>query len=398
MDFPQDSGSIPMIVDFSKEFGKKLKKLTGQQLVVELRRVVSTIKQCEQRTRDRGCYLILESLGKVETQQAQEELIVDMLNANPEPSKGVRQQLAWWKPTSMPSVPAIVACISALGVSEFCERTLDMPSLRALERYARTGDEEDRIVPPSWPDDTFQAAKKALLEQKQYDQAALLAERFAPQELEALTDLVMQQAVQLREQELAYDTSKGWDHHAWQRAREGYVHLCVKLATTHRLKAPLVRLRSTDNLNRGEDVYYADKMSISVILNDKEWQQKALQDHLKMVEGVDVGSNLYRLSEQSFELVKQEEFAAYRQQLFSKIVTYKVERGDPWYVKILAEMAVHFNNAAWQEQVYKLTMKHLKGSYGHSVYEALGILAPVHQAAKQTLETTPRPEFVMVLR
>ena len=112
----------------------------------------------------------------------------------------------------------------------------------------------------------------------------------------------------------------------------------------------------------------------------------------------------YRLAQQAFDLVKEDRFAGYCQRLFTAIYNgHIVPRRSDFYeasfLKLLAKMAVHFENKAWQDQVHRAAMKQMpNGIYGHTAYEAFVVLAPVHEASQQTIASTPRPEYRMVLR
>jgi len=103
-----------------QRYGKQLRNFSDSQLTGELREVLDTIKEeLNQRTRDRGCYLILENIRRV-PETDQEGLLKNMLEANPNPSRGVREKLLFWyrffwEPKETPAAPILATLIGKIS-------------------------------------------------------------------------------------------------------------------------------------------------------------------------------------------------------------------------------------------------------------------------------------------
>lgn len=187
------------------------------------------------------------------------------------------------------------------------------------------------------------------------------------------------------------------------RADEDFlIGLCIDLSIQHQIKPALQLIRSNAKLHYGNTMILSRMMSCAMVLEDTAWQENFLQRLLD----VHSFSDHNECTVQAIELVKRDQFSPYRDQLFNAIYRCHIvpERGrgnfyQACFLKVLAQMAVYFKNVDWQDRVYRHTMKQVpNGSYGHTAYEALIILAPVHEASRKTIASTPRPEFKFILR
>ena len=94
-------------------------------------------------------------------------------------------------------------------------------------------------------------------------------------------------------------------------------------------------------------------------------------------------------------LTKEEQFAAYGQQLFDVIIntTLRVFSNMGW-LKLLAKVAVDFYQPIWQDKVYQQAKGYLAhDTTRYTAYQTIKVLASVHKEAQQTISTTPEPEF-----
>jgi hypothetical protein len=395
------------MLSLDKKYAKMLNGLSGSQLTDELRQVVATIKSnsgsfFDQRTRDRGSYLVLENLGRV-PEADQEELLKSMLEANPKPSRGVLSHLMGWKPKKMPAAVTLAAIAGVIGTG-FTE---------CLKQV------QDGAMSP----DLFHEIEKILVAQDNLETAAYLAEKFTPERLPDLVDLMMAQVIDMVHQEADIEATNArksmeeWDEmppeevatimskpSAFQikSRREKLAHTAVDLSIKHKIKAPLARMRGSAELNYGNDLYVYSLVPAAVIHDDPTWHELAIQ---KVIEDGIITDRAYELAELAFGLVKQDRFANYRQQLFNAVYRGRITNppNSTWYqvkfLELLAEMAVYFQNKLWQDQVYRAAMREIpKGLYGHSAYDAIEVLAPVHPDAQRIKETMPRPVYRIVLR
>lgn len=396
------------MVVMDKKYAKELNCLSGPGLTAELHEVISTIQGVsggfDQRTRDRGCYLVLENIGRA-PEADQEGLIRGMLEANPNPSRGVQSGLTGWKPTRIPSSATLAAIAGAIG-----------GDLVECLKNVQQGEMSD---------DLFGEIETTLIAQDKHDVAAVLAVVYAPSRLSWLTDQMMARAIEMcREEAHAEATTIKKSIEEWNKTseeemaiirgqpnafqigsrRERLFRNAVNLSIKYKTGEALARMRSSAELNHGDDLYYPDFVDASVIVGEEEWLEAAIQRVIKLMQTEHLESYDYRLAQQAFDLVKEDRFAGYRQQLFTAIYNgHVVPRRSDFYeasfLKLLAEMAVHFENKVWQDQVHREAMKQMpNGRYGHTAYEAFIVLAPVHEASQQTIASTPRPEYVMVLR
>lgn len=394
-----------------KKYARMLNGLSGTQLTEELRKVIAEIKggtYHDQRTADRGSYLILENLGRVPDAD-QEELIRGMLEANPNPSRGVQSNLKGWRPKKMPAANtlAVIAGVIGVGLAECLGSVQD--GAMSLE--------------------LFNEIEKTLVAQDKLDTAAQLAGTFAPGRVADLTDRLMARVIEMFSEEVHAEATatkmsleewSEWEKSASEEeraavhnqpnafrikcSRDRLFRSAVSLSIKHKTAAALARMRSSAELNHGDDLYHSDFVDAAVIVGDEKWLEAAIQHVIKLMRAQPCQGYDYRLAEQAFELVKEARFAGYGLQLFEAIYYghISVQRGEYYeasFLKLLAEMAVHFQNASLQDRVYRAAMKEIpKGSYGHTAYEAIIVLAPVHEASRRTTETTPQPEWRMVLR
>lgn len=193
----------------------------------------------------------------------------------------------------------------------------------------------------------------------------------------------------------------------WQEIKEAdedfVIRVCVDQAIKHRLKSMLVLVRTSPVLRHGNGMLLECVIAAANILDDMSWKEEFLQ---RLVRGMrkehhaDYNRKNTALVEQAFELTKQEQFSAYGQQLFDVIIntTLRVFSHQAGWLRLLAEVAVNHNQSAWQDTVYQKAKGYLRSEVDrYNAYQAIKVLAPVHEAARQTIATTPEPEYRMFL-
>jgi hypothetical protein len=396
------------MVVMDKKYAKHLGCLSGPELTTELYKVVDTIRETsggfDQRTRDRGCYLVLENIGRV-PEADQKALIRGMLEANQNPSRGVQSGLTSWKPTRMPSAATLAVIAGSIG-----------GSLIECLKNVRHGEMSD---------DLFGEIEAILVEQDKHDVAAILAAVYAPSRLSRLADQMMMRAIEMcheethaeavtvkksieewnktSEEEMAIIRSQP-DARQIKSRRERLFRNAVSLSIKHKTGEALARMRNSAELNHGDGLYDPDFVDAAVIVGEEKWLEAAIQRVIKLMQSEHLEDYDYRLAQQAFDLVKEDRFAGYRQQLFSAIYRDHIVPArscfyETSFLRLLAEMAVYFENKAWQDQVHGTAMKQMpNGIYGYTAYEAFIILAPVHETSQRTLASTPRPQYRLVLR
>lgn len=394
------------MVVMDKKYAKQLGGLSGSELAAELREVVNTIGETsggfDQRTRDRGCYLVLENIGRA-PEADREGLIRGMLEANPNPSRGVQFRLTGWKPTRMPSAATLAAIAGAIGGG----------LIECL----------NNVQHGEMSEDLFGEVETTLVEQDKHDIAVLLAAIYAPNRMSRLTDQMMARVIEMCHEEAhAEATTVKKSIEEWRKTpeeemaviqnqpspwrikskRERLFHSAVSLSIKHKTGGALARMRSSVELNHGDDLYYPDFIDAAVIVGEEKWLEAAIQRVIKRMQTQHLESYDYRLAQQAFDLIKEDRFAGYRQQLFDAIYQGHIVPPRSYsvsFLELLAEMAVHFENKAWQDQVHRAAMKQMpNGIHAYTTYKAFIVLAPVHEASQQTLTSTPRPEFRVVFR
>ena len=339
--------------EFSREYGKRLGCLSGAELTAELRQTIETMSGADQRTRDRGSYLILENLDRT-PEEDREGLLRTMFEANPNPSHGVRSRFDW-KPTKMPDSSATTfAIVRAMGADYLIER------VRNIQAKG------------------FALAKRAAL--------------------------LIDDALELRKREAgAAGSITGMQ---LESRRKKSVRDAIRLSIKYKMSSRLAQMCDTGLLNLKGDEYISAKdiFSIGTLLEDEVWLTAGIERAIDLMAGVGLESDWYALAERAFELVREDRFASYRQKLFSatysgRIIPRVHDYYDASYLKLLAQMAVHFQNVGWQNQVYVAAMRQMPDkTFAYEAYDAFPILAPVHEKSREAMEKIPRPAFKFVLR
>lgn len=375
------------MVRMDKQYANALKQVTGSKLVVELRNIITGITEEDwQRTRDRGCYLVLENIGRVEDLAQQELLITKMLANNPKPSSGVRRALVeCWTPLRLPA-------------KEVRRMLIEILPLDKISKIMRNiADDEP------WHSDMAEELISYFLEHDRYEEAIALTHQYAQDQIPDLLDNMVKRLIHRPPVESKFvelDTGYAEELTA-QEIQNNLLPTVVEYAVNYKAKKPLVTLRASAVLHCGNRLRPHHMLPAAVLLEDIEWQETATERVCALLTGYGGESYWYGLARDAFELVKDERLARHRGPLFASIMNGRIKSVYHHfeYMRIAAEMAVYFERHDWQGQCYTLAVHELQsGTYDRIAYEALEILALVHEASRQKIASTTRPPEKFILR
>ena len=363
-------------MDMGQKYAKMLSKLEGDELIGEIRNIISNISM-------RGCYLILENIGRVPSED-QEGLIFEMLKASPDLSKGVQNNLvSCYRPKHLPRAETIVAICKSL---RYAENFLDwIRSFKSGEIYEVLSDLVEK-----------------LLAEELYSFAAVLAEEYSLPRLSKIVDLMIKKVVELKEKNKAL-LPGDYAFFSQTKETERLLWKALHYSVEYQLSSPLLQIRSSATLNYGRDLKCSDFVAAAIISEDEEWIKEALQTAVKSLRDKNSWGFEYEAVELLFQVLKQERFAESREKIFDLFYSRYIWNTDVHptickYLILLAHSALHFKNQEWMEKIFDAALKVFnKESLGHEAYEVFIILAEAHEKAKDFINNNPRPEWKFVL-
>ena len=294
--------------NLNKQYASSLKKLQGAELTEELTGITTEMENNLQRTRDRGSYLVLEHINRV-PEEDQENLIGSILKANPYPSRGVKSSLSSWAPKTIPSFEVAIALIQITG----CDFVNHLATQKTQQK-----DEMSKSLAPKLANELILKSLRLLQKQKE---------------------------------------QRGVDLHGIV-AIFRYLTSSVALSVEFGITATLTNLHELNLLHKYIDP--AQLIPAVVKLNNLELQEIAIKQAIKSITTRDIHCAVI---EATFELVKQDRFSKYRDELFQAVYTgwihpvFYNERN----LILAAEMARYFKNNAWEEQLRDA------GKYDHHI-------------------------------
>lgn len=370
-----------------KQYGNALRKLVDSQLVDELNSIIQGIAEENwQRTRDRGCYLILENISRVEDSIQQELIITKMFANNLRPSNGVRQVLTeQWNPLQLPTKDVRRVLIEVLPLDKVSKMMRNIAN-----------DEP-------WHSDMAEELIAYFLEHDRYEEAITLTHQYAQDRIPDLLDNMVKRLIHrppAQSKFIELDDEYAQELTA-QEIHNNLLPTVVEYAINYQAKKPLATLRASAVLNYGNKLRPHHILPAAILLGDFEWQETAITSVITLLTGYGGEPYWFNLTRDAFELVKDEWFACHRGPLFAGIMSGRIRSiyHEFEYVRIICEMAVYFGRHDWQGQCYTLAIRELQsGAYDRIAYEALEILAAVHEASRQKIASTTRPPEKFILR
>ncbi len=375
------------MIPLDKQFAKQLKRLSGPELVTELNNIINSMSEepgsfLVQRARDRGSYLILENIRRVPDDQ-KGEVLMRMLEANPQPSRGVQAAFegvtySLDKSTQLP--PAVIAAM-AIGIGTH-------PTINYLKRTGGLSFE------------TFLEIEKIFVDRDKPEMLARLADVFFPNLVAAFTFQMIVKAD--KEMTAVLDRIDGGksqfgDDYEIEKI-EKYAAHAAELAVKHEANITLARLKESNLLDQGDKLYWPTLAQAALLLDDVEWGEVAIKQVIDVMRKgwCEDEPAVYAAA----RMTLKPELQKYVPTLWTAIQVNGAEkyRSDTiTRLRVMARYAIDLRDEKKQTWVTNRARQLLSSAVGYSSYGILEMLAPFNALAKTEVEGTPRPEWRLIL-